>query len=116
MKEKEQQQTKERHRSPKTPIWAVFDHEVGPYRCILAGFKPIEWRANDIPLDVLKADVENQLTLLLAGEEYLKKHRMRKPLYGDVVNSLEEITKYRDSEKERFITELGKKIQELFPK
>ena len=120
MIEKEHKQINERHRSSKTPIFLVFKHEVGPYRCILAGFKPLKWKASNIPLDALKDDVENQLTLLIAGEEYLRKkyhfrHLFKQPVYGDVIKNLEEITKYRDKEKERFMTELEEKIQELSP-
>ncbi len=73
MKKEEQQQQiyEQRHRHPKTPTWAVFDHEVGPYRTILAGHIPVGVSADGIPLDVLREDVEDQLTLILAGEEWL---------------------------------------------
>ena len=115
MEKKEQQSMDKRHRSPKTPIWLIFDHEVGPYTRILAGFKPMEWEASNIPLNVLKEDVENQLTLLLAGEEYLGENHIGEPLYGDLLDRLGKITQYRDENKEKFITALKNKMEELFP-
>jgi len=116
MAEQISQLMKEEHRSPTDSIWSVFDHIVGPYRLILIGHKPPLWRVDDIPLDDLRKDVENQLTLLLAGEEYLKKQKdpTREPKYGDVLNNLHEITVLRDSNKERFITELENKMWELY--
>lgn len=116
MAEQISQLIKEEHRSPTDSIWSVFDHIVGPYRLILIGYKPPLWSVDDIPLDDLKKDVENQLTLLLAGEEYLKKqkHLIRGPKYGDVLNNLHEITVFRDSNRERFMTELENKMRELY--
>lgn len=118
MRGKEQQQVDERHRNLGTPIWQVFDHEVGPYRVILIGHKPVG-AADDISLDDLRKDVEDQLTLLLAGEEWLrKKHRFgylfRSPLYGEILENLEEITRYRNNERERFMTDFENKLRELY--
>lgn len=116
MAEQISQLIKEEHRSPTDSIWSVFDHIVGPYRLILIGHKPPLWRVDDIPLDDLKKDVENQPTLLVAGEEYLKKQKylIREPKYGDVLNNLHEITVFRDSNKERFMTELENKMRKLY--
>lgn len=101
----------ETHRSLGDSILFVFDHEFGPYIEILSGHIPGEWRVDSLPIDVLKADVESQLTLLLAGEEYLRKkspirYLFGTPVYGDVLNNLVEIKKYRDKEKERFDAKL----------
>lgn len=107
------------HRSRETPIGFVVDHELGPYKCILAGFiPPLEWRAREIPLDELRRDVEDQLTLLLAGEEYLRTHLLkcilgREPLYGDVLGRLTEITKYRDENREKFKAKLQETVAKI---
>ena len=115
MKKEEQQIYDQRHRHPKTSTWQIFDHEVGPYRVILAGGIPAGVSADGIPLDVLREDVEDQLTLILAGEEWLKEKRHRKsPVYGDIVENLGEIRRYRDSDKEGFMTKLENKIRELY--
>lgn len=103
----------EAHRSLGDSISFVFDHEFGPYLEILSGHIPGEWLAEEIPMNTLKVDVENQLTLLLAGEEYLRKRYPIKyifgtPVYGDVLNNLAEIQEYRDKEKERFDAKLKK--------
>lgn len=115
MKKEEQQIYDQRHRHPETPTWQIFDHEVGPYRSILAGVMPVGASADGIPLDVLREDVEDQLTLLLAGEEWLREKRhIESPLYKDIVGNLGEIRRYRDSDKEKFMTELENKIRELY--
>lgn len=104
------------HRSLKDSIFFLFNHEFGPYIEILSGHIPLEWRADNIPIDVLKADVENQLTLLLAGEEYLrKKHRyfFKVPSYGDMLNNLSQIKEFRNKEKERFDTKLKEIVDGL---
>ena len=104
----------ETHRSLKDPILFVFDHEFGPYLDILSGRIPGEWQVDNLPIEVLKADVEDQLTLLLAGDECLrKKHRDRSPVYGEVLDDLEEIKKYRDEEKERFYAELKELVTRI---
>lgn len=102
----------EKHRSLRDPILFLFNHEFGPYLNILSGNIPSEWRVENIPIDILRADVKNQLTLLLAGDEYLRKkspleyHFGKKPLYSDMLKKIEEITEYRDKEKERFDAEV----------
>ncbi len=105
-------QETEKHRSLGDPILFLFNHEFGTYLDILSGNISGEWHAENIPIDVLRADVKNQLTLLLAGDEYLRKksplryHFGKKPLYSDMIKKIEEITKYRDQEKERFDAEV----------
>lgn len=42
-----------------------------------------------------------------------KRHK-KSPVYGDIVKNLEEIRKYRDSDKEGFMSKLENKIREIY--
>ena len=93
--EKEQDEVN-RHRSLKDPVWFLIEHELGPYQQILAGNKPPGTHTEDIPIDVLKADVCDQLTLLLAAQEMFGKNVK----YQKVLKNIETVREYRNKHQE----------------